>query len=63
MKRNSQSGQALVFVALGLVVLIGFVGLGIDMGVLRFQRRVQQTAADAAALAEANDLGFSGVNA
>ena len=62
MKRNSQSGQAMVFVALGLVVLLGFVGLGVDMGVMRFQRRVQQTAADAAALAEANDLGFGGVN-
>lgn len=62
MKRNRESGQALVFVAVGLVVLIGFVGLGIDMGVLRFQRRVQQNAADAAAIAEANDLGYSGIN-
>jgi hypothetical protein len=62
MRRNAQSGQALVFVALGLVVILGFVGLGIDMGVMRFQRRVQQTAADAAAIAEANDLGSGGVN-
>jgi uncharacterized membrane protein len=59
---NRESGQALVFVALGLVLLLGFVALGIDMGVMRYQKRVQQTGADAAAIAEANDLGFGGVN-
>ena len=32
MKRKSESGQALVFTALALVVLIGFAGLAIDMG-------------------------------
>jgi len=62
MNRKGEFGQALVLTAAALVVLLGFAGLGIDMGMLRFQRRVQQTAADAAALAEANDLGFGGVN-
>lgn len=56
MKRNSESGQALVFAALALVVLIGFAGLGIDMGVLRYQKRLQQSAVDAAALAGASNL-------
>ena len=56
MKRKSESGQALVFAALALVVLIGFAGLGIDMGVLRYQKRLQQSAADAAALAGASNL-------
>ena len=56
MKRKSESGQALVFSALALVVLIGFAGLAIDMGVLRYQKRLQQTAADAAALAGASNL-------
>jgi Flp pilus assembly protein TadG len=56
MKRNSESGQALVFTALALVVLVGFAGLAIDMGVLRYQKRVQQNAADAAALAGASNL-------
>lgn len=56
MKRKSESGQALVFAALALVVLIGFAGLAIDMGVLRYQKRLQQSAADAAALAGASNL-------
>jgi Flp pilus assembly protein TadG len=61
MSRKSESGQALVFTAVALVVLIGFVGLGIDMGTLRYQKRLQQTAADAAALAAATNLPpFSG---
>lgn len=65
MKRKSESGQALVLAALALVVLIGFAGLAIDMGVLRYQKRLQQSAADAAALAGASNLAstFGGVPA
>jgi Flp pilus assembly protein TadG len=63
-RKKSEAGQALVFTALGLVVLMGFAGLGIDTGVMRYQRRLQQTAADAAALAGASDLAYgSGVTA
>jgi Flp pilus assembly protein TadG len=60
MTRKNQSGQALVFVALALVVLLGFAGLSVDMGVLRHKRRMQQTAADAAAIVGANDLAYGG---
>lgn len=56
MRRNKEAGQALVLVAGGMVVLIGMLGLGVDMGVLRYEKRIQQTAADAAALAGANNL-------
>jgi hypothetical protein len=56
MTRKSESGQALVLTALALVVLIGFAGLAIDTGVLRYQKRLQQGAADAAALAGASNL-------
>jgi hypothetical protein len=56
MKRKSESGQALVITALALVVLIGFAGLAIDVGALRYQKRIQQSAADAAALAGASNL-------
>jgi hypothetical protein len=63
MKRNSEAGQALVFAALGLVCLLGFVGLGVDMGILRYEKRLQQTAADAAAIASATNLGLGGVQA
>src|ERR1700722_7552211 len=58
MKRKNEAGQALVFAAVGLAVLIGFAGLGIDMGMLRYQKRLQQTAADSGALAGANNLAF-----
>ena len=56
MRRKSESGQAVVFGAVALVVLIGFAGLAIDMGTLRYQKRLQQSAADAAALAGASNL-------
>jgi hypothetical protein len=63
MTRNSEAGQTLALVALGLVALMGFAGLAVDMGVLRYDKRLQQTAADAAAVAGANDLGYGGVTA
>jgi Flp pilus assembly protein TadG len=64
MKFNKQSGQALVGTAVAMVVLCGFAGMAIDMGTLRYQKRLQQTAADAAAIAGAQNLEFgSGVQA
>jgi hypothetical protein len=60
MRRKNEAGQALFVTAASLVVLIGFLGLGIDMGMLRYEKRVQQTAADAAAVAGANNLAFEG---
>jgi len=56
MIRNKQSGQVLVSAALMLVLLLGCAGLGIDMGVLRYEKRMQQTAADGAAIAAATNL-------
>lgn len=60
MRRNREKGQALYLAAASLVVLIGFLGLGIDMGALRYQKRLQQTAADAGALAGADNLQHNG---
>jgi Flp pilus assembly protein TadG len=51
--RGNASGQALVIVALGLVVLIAAVGLAIDGGRLFLERREAQGAADQSALAVA----------
>lgn len=65
MRRNRQAGQALYLTAISLVVLIGMLGFGIDLGVLRYQKRLQQTAADAAAIAGASDLQYdngAGIN-
>ena len=61
MNRKNEAGQSLVFVAVGLIALLGFVGLGIDMGVLRYQKRLQQTAADGGAIAGATNLKYGGV--
>src|SRR5580765_9084413 len=58
MKFNDQSGQALIGTAVAMVVLAGFAGLAIDMGTLRYQKRLQQTAADSAAIAGAVNLEF-----
>jgi hypothetical protein len=59
MKLNKQSGQVLVGAAVAMVVLAGFAGLAIDMGTIRYQRRLQQTAADAAAIAGSNELRYN----
>ncbi|HXW54824.1 MAG TPA: pilus assembly protein TadG-related protein [Candidatus Cybelea sp.] len=61
MTRNREAGQSLAFVAVGLVALMGFAGLAIDMGALRYDKRVEQTAADAAAIAGASNLAYGGV--
>lgn len=55
---KKQSGQVLVGTAVALVVLCGFAGLAIDMGTLRYQKRIQQTAADGAAIAGASNLTY-----
>jgi len=60
MNRRKQSGQVLVGVAVAFVVLAGFAGLAIDMGTLRYQKRLQQTAADGAAMAGADEIRYHG---
>src|SRR5437773_11411546 len=50
-KRNLQEGQAIILIALLILVLFGMLGLGIDSGRGYVDRRDQQTAVDAAALA------------
>ncbi len=48
---QSESGQALVLIALALVVLLGFTALAVDGGMVYSDRRHAQNAADAASLA------------
>src|SRR2546422_7261537 len=50
-KRSLQEGQAIVLTALLILVLFGMLGLAIDSGRGYVDRRDQQTAVDAAALA------------
>jgi Flp pilus assembly protein TadG len=49
----SEEGSTLVLTSLGMVVIIAFVGLAIDVGNLRSVKRHLEAAADAAALAAA----------
>jgi len=55
--RGSQSGQAMLFVLLGLgIFLIGAMAFAIDLSNMWFRRQAAQTAADAACTAGAMDL-------
>jgi Putative Flp pilus-assembly TadE/G-like len=53
---RSESGQVLIFVILILIVLIGMAAVVIDVGSMYRAQRHAQTAADAAALAGAQEL-------
>lgn len=65
MRRLSQlrddSGQVLVIAALCMVVLIGFLGLAVDVGAVRHEQRRLQAAADATALAAALSVRVCGI--
>ena len=58
-RRPAEGGQIFVVFALSILIIIGMVGLAIDGGATFAQRRDQQTAADLAALAGANDYLLS----
>ena len=52
-------GQALPLIAVGLIGLLGLGSLAVDLGYWRYEQRVQQTAADAAAMAGAITQNYS----
>ena len=54
--RTNESGQILLLAALAVPILIGFVGLAIDVGNIQVTRRQAQAAADAAAMAGAQEI-------
>jgi Flp pilus assembly protein TadG len=56
---SDESGQALIFVALSLTGILGFVGLATDLGMLLHTKRNLQIAADSAAIAGASELTYS----
>ena len=58
-KRRSEAGQTMPLVALAMVTLLACAGLAVDMGYMRYQKRLMQTAADSAALAAATDLNLA----
>jgi Putative Flp pilus-assembly TadE/G-like len=58
MTRKTEAGQALALTAVALIVVLGITGMSIDMGVLRYQKRLEQSAADAAAIAGSENLMY-----
>ena len=58
--RRGEGGQVLVVFALSLLIMIAICGLAVDAGSTYAQRRDQQTAADLASLAAANDYLING---
>jgi Flp pilus assembly protein TadG len=59
-RHRQEGGQMLVVFALSLMVLVAFAGLSVDAGGTFAQRRDEQTAADLASLAGANDYLVNG---
>lgn len=55
-KDGRPRGQVLPLIALSLGVLMGFAGMGVDVGFLEYRQQAQQTATDAAALGGAQTL-------
>jgi len=54
-KRRSEAGQTIVFLTIGLATFIAAAGLAVDMGYMRYEKRLMQAAADSAAIAGATD--------
>ncbi len=59
---RDESGQTLIFVALSLTTILGFVGIAVDVGTLLHDKRNLQTAADSAAIAGAWQLKLNPAN-
>ncbi len=57
---RNESGQSLIIVALAIFVVVGFAALAIDTATWYQKHHQSQVAADAAALAAANCLAYSG---
>jgi hypothetical protein len=59
MNKSSERGQAIVLLAVGFVVLLGFTALAVDGGMMYSDRRYAQNAADAASLAGGGQAALS----
>jgi Flp pilus assembly protein TadG len=60
-QRKRERGQAIVIIAAGIIVLLGFVGLAVDLGYLWVRDNQLSSAVDAAALAGAPELATGGL--
>jgi hypothetical protein len=57
-RRSSNSGQAVIYMALLLPVMLGMVGIAVDVGFLECLKRLAQSAADAGAIAGAQEIPY-----
>jgi len=57
---SNEQGQTLVMTVFCMGVLLGALGLAVDVGVLLHTRRQMQSAADAAAMAGATEMFYNG---
>jgi Flp pilus assembly protein TadG len=57
-KLRNESGQTLVFVAVGISVLLGFAAFATDIGIMLHEQNLAQHAADSAAIAGATRLHY-----
>lgn len=57
-KRRREAGQTLALVSFCMVTFLAAAGLAVDMGYMRYEKRLMQAAADSAALAAATDLNL-----
>jgi hypothetical protein len=57
-RRTSTAGQAVIYMALLLPVMLGMVGIAVDVGFLECLKRLAQTAADAGAIAGAQEIPY-----
>lgn len=60
MNRRGEAGHVLPLIAICLAVLMGFGGMGVDVGYWEYNQREQQNAADAAAIGGAQQLIYDG---
>ena len=60
---RDEGGQTLIFAALCFSILLGFVGLAVDVGLMFNARRLMQAAADSAAIAGAEEVNYGDVTA
>ena len=56
--RRGQRGQLLPLMAIGIIAVLGVVALAVDVGFWRYQQRLEQSAADSAAIAGAIQLNY-----
>lgn len=57
-RRQGQRGQLLPLMAVGVFAVLGMIALAVDVGFWRYQQRLEQSAADSAAIAGAIQLNY-----